>query len=107
MSRKRLLKSFYLTCKKGYYHHFFNTANNFDYVLSQPEPKYNGADFMPSDNRVQFSALYAGVKDKIFNNKEELLAYCMDYVNVLRQACCAFRNLFLNLVKMAPFGKLS
>ena len=24
-------------------------------------------------------------------------------VNVLRQACCAFRNLFLKLVKMDPF----
>jgi hypothetical protein len=27
----------------------------------------------------------------------------MDDVNALRQACCAFRNLFLNLVKMDPF----
>ena len=27
----------------------------------------------------------------------------MDVVNVLRQACCVFRNLFLKLVKMNPF----
>jgi hypothetical protein len=27
----------------------------------------------------------------------------MDDVNVLRQACCAFRHLFLKLVKMDPF----
>ena len=27
----------------------------------------------------------------------------MDDVNVLRQACCAFRNLFLKLVRMVPF----
>jgi len=40
------------------------------------------------------------------NNREELLAYCMDDVNVLRQACCAFRNLFLKLVKMDPFPDL-
>jgi len=32
----------------------------------------------------------------IFNNTEELLTYCMDDDNVLRQAGCAFRNLFLN-----------
>ena len=31
------------------------------------------------------------------------MAYCMDDVNVLRQACCAFRNLFLKLVKRDPF----
>ena len=46
---------------------------------------------------------YGGQKEKIFRNKEELQAYCVDDVNVLRQACCAFRNLFLKLVKMDPF----
>jgi len=30
----------------------------------------------------------------------------MDDVNVLRHACCAFRNLFLKLDKMGPLGKL-
>ena len=38
-----------------------------------------------------------------FFHKQELLAYCMDDVNVLRKACRAFRNLFLKLVKMDPF----
>ena len=32
-----------------------------------------------------------------------MLAYCTDDVIVLRQACCAFRNLFLKLVKMDHF----
>jgi len=40
---------------------------------------------------------------KIFRNKGELLVSCMDDVSVLRQACCAFRNLFLKLVKTVPF----
>jgi len=44
-----------------------------------------------------------GQKDKMFRNKEELLVYCMDDVNVMRQACYAFRIFFLKLV---PFGKL-
>jgi len=44
---------------------------------------------MSGDDRAQFSAWYAGVEDKMFNNREERLAYCMDVVNVLRQACCA------------------
>jgi len=46
---------------------------------------------------------YEEQKGKLFSNKDELMAYCMDDVNVLRQACCAFRNLFLKLVKMDPF----
>ena len=46
MSLKSLPKSFELTCKKGYYPHFFNTANNLDYVGPYPEPKYYGVDFV-------------------------------------------------------------
>jgi hypothetical protein len=34
-----------------------------------------------------------------------MLAYCMDDVNVPRQACGRFRNLFLKLVKMDSFGQ--
>ena len=103
MSLKNMPKSFDLTCRKGYYPHYFNTAENLDYVGSYPEPMFYGADFMSSDERSRFLQWYEEQKDKIFHNKEELLAYCMDDVNVLRQACTAFRNLFLNLVKMDPF----
>jgi len=42
-------------------------------------------------------------KGKVFCNKNEMLAYCMHDVNVLRQACSASRNLFMKLVKMDPF----
>jgi len=31
------------------------------------------------------------------------MTYSIDDVNVLGQACCAFRNLILKLVKMDPF----
>jgi hypothetical protein len=58
---------------------------------------------MSGDERAQFFKWHGGQKGKIFRNKEELLAYCMDDVNVLRQACCAFRNLFLKLVQMGHF----
>ena len=58
---------------------------------------------MTGDELAQYSARYEGVKNKIFNNREELLAYYMVDVNVLRQAWCAFRNLFLKSFKMDPF----
>jgi hypothetical protein len=50
---------------------------------------------LSGDERAQFLAWHEEQKDKIFHNKEELLAYCMDDVNVLRQACCTFSNLKL------------
>jgi len=103
MSLKSMPKSFDVTLKKGYYPHFFNTASNLNYVGVYPEPIYYGADSMSADERAQFMQWYKEQKGKLFCNKDELLAYCMDDVNVLRQACCAFRNLVLKLVKMDPF----
>ena len=50
-----------------------------------PEHKYYGADSMSGDERAQFLAWYEKQKENIFHNNE-LLAYCMDDVNVLRQA---------------------
>jgi len=64
MSLKSMPKSFDLTCKNGYYPHFFNTADNLDYVGSHSEPKFYGADFMFWDERTQFSAWYEGLKTK-------------------------------------------
>ena len=66
-----------------------------------PDPEFYGAD--SADERTQFMQWHEEQKVKLFSNKDELLAYSMDDVNVLRQACCAFRNLFLKLVKMGPF----
>jgi hypothetical protein len=77
-----------------------------DYVGPYPEPKYYGADYMLGDERAQFLKWYEEQKDKIFCNKQELLAYCMDNVNVLMQACCAFRYSFFKLVKINPFSRL-
>ena len=83
--------------------HLFYTAKNLYYEGPHPEPKYYGAGFMSGDERAQFLDWYEEQKDKIFRKKEELLAYCMDDVIILRQARCAFRNLFLKLDKMDPF----
>ena len=103
MSLKSMPKSFDLTCKKRYYPYFFNTASNRNYVGPYPDPEFYGADSMPTDERTQFMQWYEEQKGKLFSNKDELLAYCMDDVNVLGQAWCAFRNLFLKFVKMDPF----
>jgi hypothetical protein len=46
MSLKSMPKPFDLTCKKGYYPHFFNTAKNLDYVGPYPEPVFYGADYV-------------------------------------------------------------
>jgi hypothetical protein len=62
---------------------------------------------MSGDERAQFLEWHEEQKGKIFCNKQELLAYCMDDINVLMQAFCLFRNSFLNLVKIYPFVRPS
>jgi len=58
MSFKSMPKSLDLTCKKQYYSHFFNMANNLIYVGRYPEPKFYGADYMSGDERAQFLEWY-------------------------------------------------
>jgi len=41
---KSMSKSFNLTCKKGYYPHFFNTTSNLNYVGPYHEPEFYGVD---------------------------------------------------------------
>jgi len=86
-------KSFDLIYKKVYQPHFFNTASKLNNVGFYPETEFFGADFMSVDEHAQYSEWHQKQKGNLFFNKDELLAYCMD-VNVLREGCCAFRNIF-------------
>ena len=61
---------------------------------------------LSADDRANFLSWYVEQNDKIFHNKEALLAYCTDDVIVLRQACCSFRNLFLKWVKWTHTERL-
>jgi len=99
MSFNSMHKSFDLTCKKGYLPHFLTLPTIWIMWALIPNTYY-GADFMLGDDRSQFSTRYRGVKGNIFNNREELLVYCMVDVNVLRQPCCA---LLLILFNKDPF----
>jgi len=58
-----------------------------------PRPNFTGHT-LSVDERAQFLEWYQEQTGKVFCNKDELLAYFTDDVNVLRQACCAIRNLF-------------
>jgi hypothetical protein len=69
------------------------------------ELEFYGADTLSVDDLDQLMQWYEEQKSRLFCNKDQLLAYFMDEVSVLRQACCAFRNLFLKLVKMNLWKK--
>jgi len=91
--------------RRVYCPHFLNAASNLNNEGPYPQPEIHGADCMAVDESAQFLDWHEEQKYKIVCNKDELLAYCMDDVNILRQACNAFRNLFLKLVRRSYLGK--
>jgi hypothetical protein len=52
--------------KKGYFPHFFNTAENQNYVGPYPDPHYYNPDDMSVANRKDFYAWYAQQQGKPF-----------------------------------------
>lgn len=106
----KLPSMFNLECKsKGFYPHFFNTPNNFNYIGELPDMKYYGVDTMKTPDRSKFIQWYNSEKseNKFFNNKQELIAYCKQDVNILRLACLKFRSLLFELTSVDPFDQVT
>lgn len=63
---------------KGYYPHYFNIAENLDYVGVLPDIEYFDADNMKNAEREKFLKWYNTEKslNKVFNNKDTLVQYC-------------------------------
>ena len=103
VSLKSMPKSFDLSCKKGYYPHFFNAAEN---VGPHPEPKLYGADFMSGDEGAQFSAWYEGVKGTFLTIGRNCWPIAWrTSMNWGRHAVLG--NCFWNWSRWTPFGKPS
>lgn len=99
---------FNLDCRsKGYYPHYFNTIENFNYVGPIPDPVLYGADSMKGDARTNFLEWYDNEKGKIFDNKAELIKYCQQDVNILRLACLKFQSLLTELTGVDPFDQIT
>jgi hypothetical protein len=64
MPLKSIPKAFDLSCKKGYFPHFWKTLQNLDYVGPYPDVKYYGADYMSEGERPNF---WNGIRSKMAN----------------------------------------
>lgn len=90
---------------KGYYPHAFNIPENLDYVGPLPDIKYFWPNNLKCEDRKKLLEWYTCErnKDVIFNNKEELLKYCKEDVNILRNACLKFRAILYDITGVEPF----
>lgn len=104
----KLPSMFSLNCSsKGYYPHFFNTPENFNYIGSIPDVSFYGSDSMKEDERSKFLEWYNVRKTDMFDNKKELIGYCIQDVNILRLACLEFRSLLYILTAIDPFDQIT
>nr|XP_015834829.1 PREDICTED: probable DNA polymerase [Tribolium castaneum] len=84
---------------KGFFPHFFNTNDNFNYIGPIPDKHYYGCDTMKTKERADFLTWHREqlANNYVFNLKDEILKYCILDVNILRKGCLKFRECFLKI----------
>ena len=92
---------------KGYFPHFFNTADNQQYVGSYPTPDMYGADSMSPEEREVFLQWHSQREGKVFDFRQEMETYCRSDVDILRRACMQFRHLMMDITQMDPFTNVT
>ena len=90
--------------KKGFYPHLFNTAENYEYIGDMPPRKDFCCNSFNEDKRKEFLIWYKNKIDNkyIWNNKKELLDYCISDVDILRRSMMIFRKLYIDIADIDP-----
>lgn len=89
MALAKLPKAFQLdSLKKGYFPHFFTSANNLNYVGTYPPAETYGPHAMSVEGRLEFYKWYESkiADNAVFDFQKEMLEYCRSDVDILRRA---------------------
>ena len=79
---------------KGYFPHYFNTTQNYKGPYLTVEDY--GIDSMSSADRESFLQWYTERTDE-FNFQKQMLLYCRNDVQLLKEACMKFRDLLIGI----------
>ena len=109
MALKKFTKTFGLQTKKGFYPHFFNTASNLDYTGPLPSESAFGAESMDDKSYAVFKEWYEERKLEPWDNRKELVDYCVADVTLLREGCMSFRRLVMESTTLRhdPFQNIT
>ena len=90
--------------KKGFYPHLFNTSENYNYIGDIPPRKDFCCNSFSEKKRKEFLEWYDNKKKNnyIWNNKQELLDYCISDVDILRRSMIIFRQLYIDIADIDP-----
>ncbi|CAN2389583.1 hypothetical protein PRIEUP_LOCUS5996 [Pristimantis euphronides] len=84
---------------KGNFLHFFNTAENQNYVGPLPDVKYYDVEYMTVSERKEFMTWYDAEKNSIFDLEKELKLYCKQDVGVLRHCCIPYHERIMEMIE--------
>jgi hypothetical protein len=89
--------------KNGYFPYKFNTTDNWNYIGEYRDPGYYSVETTKKKDRDEFMTWYDSVKHETFNFQQQMYEYCKSDVDILRQGCIIFRQLFLDVANIDPF----
>lgn len=83
---------------KGYFPHLYNKKENENMILTHlPEMKYHNPDGMKPEDREVFMKWHNDNYNNTFDLQEEIIRCCRLDIDIPRQACVKFRQLFLEI----------
>ncbi len=92
---------------KGYFPHFFNLEENYDYEAEVPPIEYFGVKYMKpnaaNDCRIWRQSLIDA--NYVYNFKNELIKYCANDVKILTMSIMKFRQLFKSVTDIDPITR--
>ena len=95
--------------KKGFFPHWFNTKENWDYKGPMPDADFFKYNSFKEKDRNEFIKWYnQKVKDEyIWEQKKEMKEYCISDVDILRKCCIKFRKLYMENCEIDPLQYLT
>ncbi|VDK59201.1 unnamed protein product [Anisakis simplex] len=104
-SLANLPKSFNLNIEaKLYFPHLYNRPENYDIERGVlPETRYYSPEHMLPDVRVKFMNWYDLNVNTPFCLRRDLVVYCVNDVDILREVCLKFRDLYMGIAQIDPF----
>ena len=92
---------------KGYFPHAFNKEENQNYIGPIPCKNDYGVNFMMPEQREAFIQWHDEqvANNYEFNFREEIRKYCRSDVDILRNCCLLYREMFRDITEIDPFNK--
>ena len=92
---------------KGYFPHAFNKEENQNYIGPIPCKNDYGVNFMKPEQREAFIQWHDEqvANNYEFNFREEIRKYCRSDVDILRNCCLQYREMFRDITEIDPFNK--